>query len=161
MNRTQDSINQKLSQLSGDADLQKILTVQSQMNSLPALSQDKRYYSTLLDTVQAVMPPDLFLSDLEIDGLGSSLAINGEAASFRSMNEFVDSMRSVKIQVEGSEQYPLSNIRIDSVSPTDQGVNFVMFVTFDPVIVQPKLPGVLSIPPQPVRLSPSEGGIQQ
>jgi hypothetical protein len=79
--------------LQNTPNLNKILTIQSQLNSLDTLHTDKPVTSRLTDFLSQVTPNNATISDLKVDFNESTLTITGNAPSLDVVNAFVDGLK--------------------------------------------------------------------
>ncbi|MEX2014375.1 MAG: hypothetical protein WD885_00365 [Candidatus Saccharimonadales bacterium] len=86
-------ITEKTSELQSKNDINKILTVQNQLISLPGLHDDKTISSRLFDYMQQVTPADATISDINIDFLENKVVIEGNAEQISVVNKFADTLK--------------------------------------------------------------------
>ena len=86
-------IAQSKSQLKSKPDLAKILTIQSQLNSLTQLHKDKPVASRVLGFMQKVTPQNVSISGLTVTFKDQTMKITGSADSLESVNTFVDTLK--------------------------------------------------------------------
>lgn len=85
-------------------DLSKILTVQSQLNSLPGLHEKKPAAIRLLGFIQQVTPANSSISQLSTNFTDKTMKIEGSADSLATVNTFVDTLKFTDFSVEGEDQ---------------------------------------------------------
>lgn len=103
-----DDIKTKESQLKAIPDVNKYLTVQAQLASLPDLHNAKGSYSRLFDYLSVLNPSapnNISLSDLQLATQDHSITITGLTGSFQTLNVFVDTLKNTQISytVEGQK----------------------------------------------------------
>lgn len=91
-------------QLRETQDLDKILTIQNQLASLPALHDDKQISSRLFDYLNQLTPSEATISDVTLDFETGTLTLTGNADSLRTVNKFVDTLKFTKYTVSGETQ---------------------------------------------------------
>ena len=81
-------------------DLTKILTVQNQLNSLPALHDQKVVSSRMFSYIQEVTPSAITISQLDADYVESTVSVSGSAPSLAAVNTFADALKFTKFTTE-------------------------------------------------------------
>lgn len=102
-----NDITAKTSELQSKEDINKILTVQNQLNSLPGLHDQKTVSSRLFDYLQQLTPADATISDVNIDFLEKKIVIEGNAKEISVVNKFTDTLKftSYVVNEEGNEGF--------------------------------------------------------
>jgi Tfp pilus assembly protein PilN len=90
-------------QLQGVKNLDKILTIQSQLTSIQSLHQAKHKMSRIYSYLPEITPAHVCIQQLTIDTSGNSMTIQGNSDSQRSVNTFVDTMKFTKYKVDGKD----------------------------------------------------------
>jgi hypothetical protein len=98
--------------------LSKMLTVQSQLNSLTGLHDAKPTTSRLFSFMNQLTPTEASISQLKLDMETKSVSISGEATTLDVVNRFVDSIKYTKYKTADS-------------SDTKQAFSNVVLTTFD------------------------------
>ncbi len=143
-----NDINNGVETLRKDApDLDKILTVQNQLNSLPKLHDDKAISSRLFDYMFQLTPSKATISDIELNLDDNTLLIKGNSDSFGTVNKYVDTLKFSEYQLSKSEKpdgTAFSNVVLqkfevvakNSGAATAAGgtVEYEILASFDPVI---------------------------
>src|SRR5690606_25297939 len=88
-----DDINQQKNELSSYEDLDKILTIQSQLGSVTGLHEQKPVTSRLFTYLPQIVPQAASLSSLELNYEAMTMEINGTADSLTTINKFVDTLK--------------------------------------------------------------------
>ena len=105
-----NDIAAKTSELQSKEDINKILTVQNQLNSLSGLHDQKNISSRLFDYLEQLTPSDAAISAVNIDFQEHKATIEGNAKEIRVVNKFVDTLKftSFTVNEEGIEAGNLS-----------------------------------------------------
>jgi hypothetical protein len=103
LNNLSADIKKESSQLQDIPDLNKILTIQNQLNSLPALQTQAPLTSRLFNYVQQSTPNTLSISSLTVDVANHTVSIQGKADSLETVNKYVDTMKFTKYSVAGDD----------------------------------------------------------
>ncbi|MGI9028066.1 MAG: hypothetical protein ACR2FM_04475 [Candidatus Saccharimonadales bacterium] len=134
-------------QLRKDApELDKILTVQNQLKSLPELHDNKAISSRLFDYLFQLTPDQATISDVELDLEANTILVKGNSDSFGTVNKYADTlkltdyMRSTADKPEGKA---FSNVVLQKFSVIEQRsgvaanaakVEYEILASFDPII---------------------------
>lgn len=131
-----DDIENKTSELKSVPDLDKVLTVQNQLNALPGLHEKKPATSRLTDYLVQLTPSSAKITDVNVDFDASTMIINGSADNIESINQFVDILKFTNYK-EGEtsdkafSEVVLTNFGIQGTAGrTSYGVTF----KFNPII---------------------------
>ncbi|HEX5797504.1 MAG TPA: hypothetical protein VFX86_03890 [Candidatus Saccharimonadales bacterium] len=136
-------IDRTTEELKAKPDLDKILTIQSQLNSLPALHDQKSISSRLFDYLAKLTPEKATISDVELDLTQNVLNIKGNADALSTVNKFADTLKFTDFQVAGetpSEGKAFSNVVLKSFSVSteaqqDRGaITYELEFNFEPLI---------------------------
>jgi len=91
-------INEDVASLQAVADLDKVLTIQNQLNALPELYATKPNGSNLFQYLSVITPPDIKLTSVQISYDASAgagvMSISGETATIKDVNRFVDIIKN-------------------------------------------------------------------
>lgn len=155
INALTDDISSNTQQLTQNEDLNKVLTVQNQLNSLPGLHDDKVVSSRLFDYLTQLTPNNATISDVDIDFLENTLVITGNANNLGTVNKFADTLKFTEYRLNDQtaeeaqanqttdQELPnafsdvvLSNFSLVTASGanTNKGATFELTFTFDPQI---------------------------
>ena len=94
------TIGQQLQQLKDITDIDKYLTIQNQLTSLPALHDNKGEYSrlfTFLGVLNPNAPNSVSLSTAQLITADQTLLLTGTTATFETLNIFVDTLKNAEI----------------------------------------------------------------
>ena len=81
------------SKISGQKDLNKILTVQNQLNSLTTLHAGKPAASRMTSFISQLTPSQASINNLTVDFNQHSISITGTADSLATVNQYVDTLK--------------------------------------------------------------------
>lgn len=112
-------IDATVAQLKENQELDKILTVQNQLKSLPALHNDKMISSRTFDYLKQMTPTSATISDVTLDFDANTLNIKGNANALSTVNKFADTLKFTTFKVEGDnpmEDKAFSNVVLKSFS---------------------------------------------
>ncbi len=88
-----EDIKSNVAELQSNKDLDKILTIQNQLNSLPDLHNKKVMASRLFDYLTQVTPANASISNVEVDYEAKTIKIKGDADSITTVNKFADTLK--------------------------------------------------------------------
>lgn len=74
-------------------DIEKILTIQSQLTRLPDLHNQKPVASRLFDYVKQITPANVSMARLDVNYPESTISVTGAADSLATVNKFVDTLK--------------------------------------------------------------------
>ncbi|HET9721806.1 MAG TPA: PilN domain-containing protein [Candidatus Saccharimonadales bacterium] len=134
MNDAQHSLDTANSQLKSVSDLNKIVTVQNQLNTLVGLHQNKQITSRLFGYLVQVTPSNVNINKLDLDITKTSLSISGNADSQKSVNTFIDTLKFTTYSVGGSDSpHPAFTGVVESnFSINSSDVSYTVDMQFDP-----------------------------
>jgi len=131
-------IKNNTSQLSSTQDLNKILTVQNQLNSLGPLHDKKAVAGRLFDYIATLTPANATISKLSVDYSKSTIQISGNADALSTVNTFVDTLKFTTYKASGSSVAPATNafsqVVLSAFGKTNTATTYTINASFDPVI---------------------------
>lgn len=152
-------------------DLDKILTVQNQLNSLSGLHDQKVVASRVYDYMGMVTPTNVSISNLNIDFALQTLTISGSSTSLDMVNTYVDTLKFTTFTTDKAETETkaFSNVVLSSFGRSAEGASYSISLKYDPAIfaatnkVSLKVPNTIttrSVTEQPL-FKPQGTGAQQ
>lgn len=122
-------------------DIDKILTIQNQLNSLPELHDKKVVSSRLTDYLSKVTPNDATISDVKVDFDASTMTIAGNSPNLVGVNTFIDSLKFTEFKVNsnnGASGKAFKDVVLQSFSVALAGdkTKYEISVSFEPAIFQ-------------------------
>lgn len=139
-----NDIHAATNQLKQKQDLDKILTIQNQLDSLPALHDKKVISSRLFDYLAQATPNKATISDVNVDFDLNTMDVKGNADALSTVNQFADAIKFTQFEAPG--QTPASGnafsgvvLKSFNVSSTagdsKQGkITYEIQFTFQPII---------------------------
>lgn len=113
-------IKVNVAKLQENKDLDKILTIQNQLNSLPGLHDQKPMTSRIFGYLSQLVPTQATVSEVGISIVDKKLIIKGNADSTATYNKFVDTLKFTQY----SDNNDPSNIKTGKAFPTVVVTNF-------------------------------------
>lgn len=158
------SQKQEISDLSEDiserkANLEKtgidrVLTIQNQLKSLPGLHDQKVISSKLFDYLIQITPAQATISTVNVDFTLSTMSIQGSADSLSTINKFADTLKFTEYPTDKKDQngnailqrafknVVLANYTIGGASAgADARLGYTLNFAFEPVIFKNIKPG--------------------
>ena len=86
-------IKSESAKLQGEPQIEKMLTVQNQLQSLPALHAAKPAAARLFDYLNQLTPANVAITDFTIDFGKQTIAITGTSANLVNVNQYVDTLK--------------------------------------------------------------------
>lgn len=147
---TQD-IKAESSTLVGTQDLNKILTIQNQLNSLTALHEQKPVATRLFDYLKQVTPAKVSIASLNIDFDTQTVNITGSADSISTVNVFADTLKFTTFKtnkdVTGNA---FSSVVLTGFGRDLKGASYQMSFKFEPTIFSGVSEVSITVPPNKI-----------
>ena len=96
-------ITTSVAELKSNPDLDKVLTIQNQLNSLPGLHDQKVLSSRIFEYLGQITPANVSISSVELDLEAKTLVLKGSSDSIPTVNKFVDTLKFTDYKVEGDD----------------------------------------------------------
>jgi len=128
-------ITARSADLTETEELDKILTVQNQLNTLPGLHDQKVISSRLFDVLRQVTPQNASIANLTVDFSGNTMIIDGKADSVRTINAFVDALKQASLTTTNNpeKRNAFKNVVLTSFGRAEEAT-FSISLEFDPTI---------------------------
>ena len=150
LSHLQEDINNSKKELQSKPELAKILTIQNQLNSLPALHKQKPVATRVAGYVQKVTPKNVSIASLVVNFKDQTIKIDGSADSLATVNTFTDTLKFTNFTTStlGSSQTSsanpklafnsvvLANFSVNSSSTGDKNktASYSITLKYDPAI---------------------------
>lgn len=141
-------ISKYSSQIKSTPNLNKILTVQNQLNALPTLDAQKPAVSRLFGYVSQLTPTQASISKLTVDFTKNTWDVSGTADSLGTVDKFVDTFKFTTYKTDSSSKSAkaFSNVVLASFGVSSQGASYEITASFDPVIFDSSKNVTLNVP---------------
>jgi hypothetical protein len=160
INLASDNIKRELTNLKSIENIDKYLTLQNQLKSLPELHAGKTNTSRVfnyLSVVNPSAPNNVTLGSLQLTMADHSLILTGSTATFETLNVFIDTLKNAQVtykqdgQGDPIKQNMFDSVRIQAAgfikSATVTLVGFTVKMTFqDPVFAATNTDVTASVP---------------
>lgn len=136
------------STLNDTKDLAKILTIQNQLNSLPALYAKRPVTSRLYSYIQATTPLQISIAKISLTFSDSTLLIQGTADSLETVNKYVDTLKFTTYTATDSTTKinAFTGVVLKSFNRDSKTASFTVTFKFDPVIFDGAKTVTLDVP---------------
>jgi Tfp pilus assembly protein PilN len=127
--------------------LDEILNIQNQLNTIPGLFNNKVESSRIIDYIKTVTPKGVFITQLKVDVVNSTMEINGNSSTLALINTFADSLKfaSYTNGADITNGVPFTNIYTDSFR-NETKTTYGIKLAFDPVLLDNNQEIVLVVP---------------
>mgnify|MGYP001253910493 CR=1 FL=1 len=137
-----DDISTNVEKLRETPDLDKILTIQNQLNSLPELHEQKIMASRFFDYVVKLNPANNKFTSVDMNLEEKTITLEGEADTTATVNKLTDTLKFAKYQIldesaSSSEEKPafnsvvLQNFSINSATNNTPSVTYELSFSYD------------------------------
>lgn len=123
INNLNSDIKSSVSQLKGVEDLDKVLTVQNQLDKLTGLHEEKPATSRMYDYLIRMTPKDAKVSSVSVDFDANTIEIGGSAVNLETVNKYVDTIKFTDYKDGGEQKRAFSEVVLSAfgVSGAAQG----------------------------------------
>lgn len=155
-------------QLKDTPDLDKVLTIQSQLNSLTKLHEDKPDVARIFPYLTQLTPAAASISQMNLDVETMTINLQGNAPSLDIANTYIDTLKFTTYQTLSDDGTPdgpatkaFSNVVMSSFSRSATGAAYTITCLYDPIIFNntsqvkltvPKIISTRSLTEQPTDL---------
>lgn len=131
-----DDITTMTKTLNETADLDKILTIQNQLNSLPGLHDQKPVVTRLTNYLSEITPSQVNIGELEADFDATTISIKGTADSLQSVNKFVDTIKftTFKDGEEEATEPPFTAVVLSDFVRNNTETTYTITFSFNKII---------------------------
>lgn len=150
LNNLKKDIATKSDQLKNVENLDKILTIQNQLNALPALHSSKPVMSRLFVFLPQVTPSDVQIADFSLDFQTSSMSLTGTAKDLVAVNRFVDTLKFTKYTTDQStdEKVAFTEVVLTGFTRSDKDAKYSISLKFDPALFSSEYKTVTLVVPK-------------
>lgn len=139
-------IKAESSKLESVEDLNKILTIQNQLNSLTSLHDQKPVATRLFEYIKQLTPASVNIAKLSVDFDAHTMSFNGSADTLGNINKFVDTLKFTSYKTQDAETNAFSEVVLESFGKDDNDSRYEITLKFDPSIFSSASDVVLIIP---------------
>lgn len=147
-------ISSETNQLQHKPQINKMLTVQNQLESLTDLHAKKPAAARLSDFLNQVTPANVNITELKIDFTQQTASITGTSDSLANVNKYIDTLKFTTFTSDNNDQSQpaFSNIVLSSFSldtgshSPGQAANYTITLSYNPTIFDITQNVKLSVP---------------
>ncbi len=154
INNLDSKISTAKVQLGKNTNLNKILTVQNQLESLPSLEAQDPVTSRLFNYLSEITPVNADISDFSIDYTNDTMVITGSADSLTTVNKYVDTLKFTTYAISNKNtknnafsQVVLSSFGVSPHPTNNRPASFTINCNFNPIIFNVADAASLVVPP--------------
>jgi Tfp pilus assembly protein PilN len=155
-------ITNKSGELQSTKSLNRMLTVQNQLTSLPALHDSKPVVSRFYTFVEELIPTSASVSRVNVDFQKNSVQFTGAADSLATINSITDAMKLATYAAKDTPKVSkpaFSAVVLSSFSRDDKSASYTIDAQFDPALFSEKADVTLSVPIVTTRVSGGTGAL--
>lgn len=142
-------INKIARVVKGTPDIDKILTLQNQLISLPTLHSTKPAATRLFGYLSQVTPSNVTISSIMVDFSANTFLVSGQAKDLLAVNTFVDTLKFTGYKTpEGGEtvKNAFSKVVLSGFNVNDKNATYQIALSYDPIIFDIKTNPALNVP---------------
>ncbi len=173
INKLNSDIKHQGSVLSSQANINSILTIQNQIQTLTSLHEQEPNVTNLSTYLYQIIPITTSLSSLAVDFNADTMIMSGNADSLVTINQLVDSLKFATYSIKGvaGSKPAFSNVVLADFGLTNNVASFTINLSFDPTLFNNTETVTLNVPSkvttrsqidQPITLfnQPSTSGVK-
>lgn len=112
--------------------LDKVLTVQNQLNRLTELHDKKPVATRLAKYLAQITPTEVTIAEIEVDFSASTITIKGGAASLKDINKFADTLKFTDFKTKSERKgKAFSDVVLKSFGTNEDGQSYELGLKFD------------------------------
>lgn len=139
-------IKRDSSTLQAIPDLNKILTIQNQLRSLPELHNKKPVVSRLQKYIQQVTPTQASIANINVNFDANTVTFTGAADSISTINKFVDTLKFTEFTAGTTKNKAFSAVVLTSFGRDDKGSSYEIHLKYDPKVFDSGSDVTLNVP---------------
>jgi len=134
LNNLTSDVKTQSAKLKSVKNINKILTVQNQLNTLTSLHDQKVVASRLFTYIGKVTPAAVTISNLNVDFTANTMSISGEAPNLDAVNTYTDTLKATKYRTDTAGSTPVSafsDIVLSSFGRDSKAATYTITLSFD------------------------------
>lgn len=144
-------IKSETKKLQDTPNINKVLTIQNQLNSLTALHDEKPVATRLLPFITQVTPAKVGIAALELDFETNTIDIKGSSDAISTVNKFVDTLKFTTYKTEDNKEgKAFSGVVLTSFGRDTKGTSYNITLKYDPIIFAASSNVTLTVPPNKI-----------
>ncbi len=150
INNLNNDIQKYTNELKNIEDLDRILTVQNQLNKLTELHDQKAVLSRLKNYINQITPAQVSYAEIELNTELSTMRFAGSADSLKTINQFVDTLKFTNYTVRDSD-LPAARAFTEVVltafeTNEEKGFTYEIDLKYDPNIFSSQVEASMTVP---------------
>lgn len=143
-----NDIKRYSTELKSVPNIDKILTVQNQLNTLTNLHDTKPVVSRTFGYLAQLTPAKVTIGSYTADHTANTMTITGDAPSLDAINVYVDTLKSTTYTTDSNPKSTkaFTSVVLSSFARTDSSASYTLTISFDPVIFDSKSNVTLNVP---------------
>lgn len=145
-------IASNIATLEATPDINKVLTIQNQLNSLTALHTQKPASSRFVKYLMQVTPKDASISQADVDFTTTTITMSGSADSLKTVNKFADTLKFTTFTTSDNQtaQPAFTQVVLAGFGVGQEAATYQFSMKFNPEIfnntktVELKIPDLIS-----------------
>lgn len=136
-----NDISSKSSELQHEPQIDKMLTVQNQLERLTSLHSNKPAASRVFDYLNQITPAQVNITDFKIDFTQQTATITGTSDSLANVNKYIDTLKFTKYTTDTNKtpaqafsNVVLSNFSLSTSQNPGQAASYTITLSYDNVI---------------------------
>jgi hypothetical protein len=115
-------------------DLDKILTIQNQLNALDGLHADKPVVTRVFAFLPQITPNDVSIATYDLKFEDTTMSFTGTAKDLVAVNKFVDTLKFTKYITDGNSEQKsaFSEVVLSNFSRNEGDTTYTVTLKFDP-----------------------------
>jgi hypothetical protein len=136
-------------EIENTTDLDKILTIQSQLGSLSTMHEEKPAVPRTFTFISQLVPPSVTLTSFEADYVNHTIRFEGETTSLELINKLIDTLKFTTYSTSKDKgQKAFSDVAMAQYSRTNTAATYTVTAIFDPKIFNNTDVATLTVPNQ-------------
>lgn len=135
LSNEQNKIEDYQKQIESNQDLDKVLTVQSQLLALTPLHESKPVVARIFTYMQQTTPNDVRIDTYDVDFETGAIRITGNAPSLEVVNKYIDTLKFTEIAKESGEstgEKAFSSVVLSDFSKNDKESTYTATLVIKP-----------------------------
>jgi hypothetical protein len=139
LNSLNSDIKDKTAELKKVDSLDKILTIQNQLKTLPGLHSEKPVVSRVFTFLPQITPIDVSIASYDLKLDDSTMQFTGTAKDLISVNKFVDTLKFTKFNTDSNPEVSnalpaFSAVVLSSFSRSDKDASYTVTLKYNPAL---------------------------
>ncbi len=137
-----------ISEINSVPDINKALTIQNQLKTLPGLHEAKPATDRITGYLVQLTPADAKITDVNVDFSTNSMTINGSVGSIETTNRFVDTLKFTNYKEGETTDKAFSDVVLSNygIAKNNGRSNYGLTFKFNPIIFDNKKTVQLVVP---------------